>query len=70
MNLTAEQREQVATELKRFAADLNLNEVSASSLLRLRVFNLPSPYCQARRCCHVESGSFPASAGRVHLRCS
>src|SRR6201989_3274252 len=25
MNLTAEQREQVATELKRFGADLNLN---------------------------------------------
>ncbi len=26
MSLTAEQREQVATELKRFAADLNLTD--------------------------------------------
>ena len=37
MNLTAEQREQVASELKRFAGDLNLNrraEREAASLPR------------------------------------
>jgi protein CpxP len=32
MNLTAEEREQVATELKRFAADLNLNEEQKEKL--------------------------------------
>jgi dsDNA-binding SOS-regulon protein len=32
MNLTAEQREQVATELKRFAADLNLNNEQKEKL--------------------------------------
>ena len=32
MSLTAEQREQVATELKRFAADLNLTEEQKEKL--------------------------------------
>jgi periplasmic protein CpxP/Spy len=32
MNLTTEQREQVATELKRFAADLNLNDEQKEKL--------------------------------------
>jgi protein CpxP len=32
MNLTAEQREQVATEMKRFAQDLNLNEEQKEKL--------------------------------------
>ena len=32
MNLTAEQREQVATELKRFAGDLNLNDQQKEKL--------------------------------------
>ena len=32
MNLTAEQREQVATELKRFAQDLNLNDEQKEKL--------------------------------------
>ena len=32
MNLTAEQREQVATELKRFAGDLNLNDEQKEKL--------------------------------------
>ncbi len=32
MNLTAEQREQVATELKRFASDLNLNDEQKEKL--------------------------------------
>jgi len=32
MNLTAEQREQVATELKRFGADLNLNDEQKEKL--------------------------------------
>ena len=32
MNLTAEEREQVATELKRFAADLNLNDEQKEKL--------------------------------------
>jgi periplasmic protein CpxP/Spy len=32
MNLTAEQREQVATELKRFAGDLNLNDEQKQKL--------------------------------------
>ena len=32
MSLTAEQREQVATELKRFAQDLNLNEEQKEKL--------------------------------------
>ena len=32
MNLTAEQREQVATELKRFAGDLNLTDEQKEKL--------------------------------------
>ena len=32
MNLTAEQREQVATEMKRFGADLNLNDEQKEKL--------------------------------------